>query len=240
MQEPPIYAAPYPPKKKNGCLIWGLAIGGTCLICILLMAGGGFFLFNKGKELIGCTFQFESIHRALKDYAHDHKGNLPKATTWMEDIRPYYSRQMSQIKGRGAEMLNIKESTGAYQCDQNGSVTGIAINKDLTGKKLSDQKDSAILIFETEAPSMNLAETYKERPKSTSPLIMNEHRGWITETVDGELRMGQKPFRSRVGGSGFVEIETHSGSSSDDSQADNDEKGGAMAKPGKAPKKGGE
>lgn len=241
MQEPPIYAASYPPKKKNGCLIWGLIIGGTCLVCILLTFGGGLFLFNKGKEVAGCTFQFESIHSALQEYAHEHKGALPKATTWMEDIRPYYSRQIGQIKGRGAEILNIKESAGAYQCEQNGTTTGIALNKDLAGKKLSDQKDSAILIFETEAPAMNLAETFKERPKATSPLIMNEHRGWITETVDGDLRMGQKPFRSRVGGGSFrVDTYDEPKTSGKNSSEGDDDKGDTMSKPAKASKKGGE
>lgn len=193
MEAPPSYS-PQPKKSKTGLII-GLVLGGIVLCCLLpigVVAGLGFYGVGKMKGMVACAAGFTDLQQALRDYADEHDGKLPKATTWMEDVRPYYAKRMAR-HGKEAGPFSFMPAEGVFSCtDENGVKTGIAYNTDVSGKAIKALKDprSTVLIFETESASPNLAEKYKAREKANSPKFMGNHRGWMYANVEGDPHTG--------------------------------------------------
>lgn len=189
---PPYYAGA--PKKSNTTTVVFIVLG-VCAVCCILgalaLGGAGWFAFNKGKGLIGCAMGFDEARQATLAYAEAHKGMLPKAETWQDDITPYFVKIAEKQAGE-RKMLNGFEPTGEWRCQNaDGPVTGIAFNKDLAGKKLADIQDreSTILFFETPKVGKNLSEPYKRRSDDDSPKIMGQIRGWIRQPIVGDPLM---------------------------------------------------
>lgn len=192
------------PKKSNTGLIVGLVIGGVVLCCGLpigLLVGGGFWAFNKFGGFVTCGVGVTQLRSATLAYAKDHNGKLPKSETWMDDIRPYFVKEVAGEKDNPFKM----STTGAYSCKSDEGETGIAFNSALSGKEIAKIKDrtAAIVIFEIEKPSLNAAQKYKPLPESSSPVIMSgERRGWFSAPVEGAILLNGKEF-SRKSKNGF-------------------------------------
>jgi hypothetical protein len=196
-----------PPKKSNTGLIIGLVIGGIFLCCILpvgALFGGGFWLFNKAKDMGTCFIAFENVKKAVVNYASAHDGKLPKADTWQDDVRDEYRKVMIPKDQLGP--LNQMPAEGDWGCkDSNGIMSGMAFNSELSGKKIGNEV-SSVLIYETEHPSKNQHAPYKRLDPNTSPLLFGQHRGWCYVTVGGELVIDDPrrgPHSANAMGGGF-------------------------------------
>jgi hypothetical protein len=196
MDTPPPYNS-YQPKKSKTGLIVALILGGVTLCCILplLAVGGGAFWFKqKFSGLASCTITISSISTALREYADEHDGKLPKAETWQTDIAPYYEKFIN----RPNQKQNIfpparpNEPWGCKGEDE-GS-TGLAFNSDLSGKKIDDIKDQskAIVVFELPKSGMNLHEPYKPQKFDDSPMMLGKHRGWYTVKANGMMTIANR------------------------------------------------
>lgn len=200
MEAPPSYS---PPKKKmSTCLIVVI----ICAVLGLLCCGGGgaffYFLFNKGKDMVACGQGFEDLQNSVFDYTEAHGGKLPKATTWMDDIRPYYAKRLGKKKDE-AKVLNFMPAQGTFQCSRGGSSTAIVYNVDLSGKALKAIKDpeGTIMLFESSvAPAPNIAQKYEPLPDTTSPEIMGKHVGWFRAPVSGSVELGRATYKSGING----------------------------------------
>ena len=175
-------------------MIVGLIFGGIFLCCLLpigLVAGLGLFAFGKVKDTAACGLAMGRIQRAMILYSKDHEGKLPKAATWMDDIRPYYRKAQARTKDTDKVFGSMPDGE-PFACTTDGVKTGIAFNKDLSGKKVSDIKDpmETVLVFETTNLQANLSETFKEPDFSLSPKVFGKHRGWMKATVAGNPKTG--------------------------------------------------
>ena len=190
METPP----PYMPrqKSKTNAIVWWI-VGAVAFCCVLpgvFLGGAAFWGVGKVKNFAGCMFQFQDVQKGILKYASEHKGKLPNAKTWQDDVRKDYIASM-----RPQEQLGpFKESdpNGIWGCtDDNQQMTGIAFNSELSGKNIKDIKDqtAAILIFETQRAEMNLADKYQALDFEKSPLIFNKHRGWLVSPVSGQSYM---------------------------------------------------
>jgi hypothetical protein len=194
MEAPPPYMAP-PRKSKTGLII-GLILGGVVLCCVLPIGGLfglGFWGLGKMKGTIGCSAAFSDLQNAFQDYADAHDGKLPKATTWMDDVRPFYREHLNS-HGAKAGPFDFMPAEGTFQCTtENEGHTGIAYNTDVAGKAIKDIKKprETILIYETQTPSANLAKKYTAQDDSTSPKFMGQPRGWMTAPVQGKPNTGK-------------------------------------------------
>ena len=200
MEGPPPFSAPV--KKKNTGLIIALVIGGIALCCIgpmLLVAGGGFFFFNKGKDLIACGQSIGFMRAAVIDYAKANGGKLPQADKWVDQVRPYYKKRVSNLKDE-QKMFGAASAEGDWGCSAEGTRTGIAFNTALSGKTLASITDkSTVLLFETTSTGANLNQLFKPLPENTSPKIMGNPRGWFTAPLEGKIKAGKGTFSSEGG-----------------------------------------
>lgn len=189
---PPYYAGA--PKKSNTTTVVFIVLG-VCAVCCILgvlgIGGAAWFGFTKGKGLIGCAIGFEEARQATFAYAQAHKGMLPKAETWQDDIRPYFAK----VAAKNADernMLGGFKPQGDWVCQNaDGPTTGIAFNSSLAGKKLAEipDKDQTILFFEVPKTGANLHEPYVERSDDDSPKLMGKPRGWINMAVEGDAKI---------------------------------------------------
>jgi len=208
MEAPPSYS---PPKKKmSTCLIVVI----ICAVLGLLCCGGGGILgylgFGKIKDIAACGQGFQSLQQSLFDYTDAHGGKLPKATTWMDDIRPYYVKRAAAHKEE-AKIFGSVPTEGIYTCTRNGQVTAIVYNSDLSGKELKKIKDpeGTVLIFESNvAPALNVAQKYSPLPDATSPETFGKHAGWFLAHASGEVQLGKAPYNA--GNSNGFRVETRS------------------------------
>lgn len=208
MESPPYL----PPQKKSNYWVW-IILGGVLFCCILpiaLLGGGLFWGFNQIKGTGACVFNFQDAQKAVLLYANEHGGKLPSAATWQDDVREDFRKSMMPKNQMGP--FEEMSPDGDWGCKEpNGTMTGMAFNSDLSGKKLNDIKDqvSTIMIFETEHPAKNLHEKYHSRSFETSPKIMGGNpRGWMEVPVNGQMMMigqnGQRvPVNTGPRGSGF-------------------------------------
>ncbi len=190
METPPPYAPPR--KKSNTGLIIALVLGGIAVCCIGgvgLLIGGGFLMFNKVKGFANCAISYEEVRQAVDAYTKDHNGTLPKAETWQDDVKPYLTQV--NIKKEDLGPFERLKPEGDWGCKQDdGTVTGMAYNDTVSGKKLTEIQDpySTVMIFEVEKAGRNLHEQYKPRGTENSPKIFGEHRGWFEMPVIGKAR----------------------------------------------------
>jgi len=215
MEAPPPYVT-QKPKKTSGLVI-GLVIAAVALCCcgpLALLGGGYFFGMNVGNQVIPCSLAFTNVSKALKDYANDHGGKLPKAETWMDDVRSYYKKEAEKKTGLP---FKVMPAEGDWGCTTGDQRTGITFNSSLAGKKLDSIKDKDTpLVFETPTIAANSHAPYKELDISKSPKynIMGKtpNRGWYVSTVGGDTyaigENGQKIRFSNSGGPGGFQVKT--------------------------------
>lgn len=206
---PPPFTPPAPaqPKKSRTGLIIGItiiAVVGGCVLMVGLMAYMFTGFWGKMTPSIGCAIAFEGARDALLEYAAEHDGALPNAESWQDDIRELMRRRLKEEADVPFD-LKIMDPDGDWGCfkDDGKSMTGMAFNSALSGKKLAEISDPATiyLVFEIESPRPNAHEEYKARDNATSPKFMGTPRGWIKVPVKGEgdfgaLSENEGPFRN--------------------------------------------
>lgn len=187
-----------PPKKKsNTGLIVGLIIGGVFLCCIgpaALLVGGGFWIFNKGKGIMQCTYAFRDVRDGLRLYAADHAGKLPEADKWQDEVAPYYDKVLAQTNDKDKQFIGIMPSGGMWGCDDgSGGRTGMALNDEIAGKELSSlESSSTVVLFEIERATRNAHEKYSSKPETAAPKILGSPRGWFLIRMGGEPKLMAK------------------------------------------------
>lgn len=138
--------------------------------------------------LASCELRFAQARDAMLLYAQDHAGRLPIAANWQDAIEPYIAktaRKTEEFAGMKIEPLVEGEDWGCTTPE--GKSTGMAFNKKLSGKKLTEIEDQrgTILLFEVPEPKRNAADDYAPLPNSTSPTFMGQPRGWAKQPVEG-------------------------------------------------------
>lgn len=170
-------------------------IGVPCLV-------GGYFIFNllkDGMKMMGdtlmpavsCAMNFDYVHQATTQYTADHDGKLPGAN-WQSDIEPYYRKLSAKMGKESVEMMGTKlemksfPKDGEWSCTQMDVTTGIALNKAIVGKKMSEIADKSVaMYFETEKPGKNLVLDYKTPEAAKAPKMMGKSRDWLRVNLDG-------------------------------------------------------
>ena len=157
----------------------------------MVIGGIGFWGFGKLKGFAGCMFVYKDVRTGLLKYADEHGGKLPKAETWQDDVREDYRQSMTPKDKLGP--IEEPSPDGDWGCKlPDGTMTGMAFNSELSGKKVSDIADqvSTIMIFETEHAGKNLHEKFKARPFETSPIMIGStRRGWMQAPVSGKPKV---------------------------------------------------
>lgn len=174
-----------------------MVIAGVIFCCgvpALLIGGAGFFGFNKVKDVVVCEMAFEDIRAATLAYAESNGGKLPDADKWMDQVRPFYVKQMDSSKEENP--FGVMPADGVWGCPGEQGPTGIAYNRALSGKNLSEIKDKAatIVIFEIGKPEANKSADFEKQDNATSPKIFGESRGWFTAPIEGEVMAGDNEF----------------------------------------------
>lgn len=194
METPPPYNAP---RKSGGSKLWIwilLGVGFCCILPIGLFAGGGLWLWNNTKGLVGCTINFGAVKEGMNKYVAAHDGKLPNKDTWQTDIAPYVQESLNKI-GKDMGPFKAMSGSGDWGCSEGETLTtGMAFNADLSGKKLGDVKDrSTALVFETTNVGKNLSAPYKPLDPKLSPKAASQPRGWLFISVGGDLMIhGEK------------------------------------------------
>lgn len=203
------------PKSGNKTLlIILLVIGIPCLLVIILGIVGGFACYNLMKNTVmplgSCMVAYEEVQKSFEAYAKDHDGRLPKAETWEDDIRPYYAK-MDMTHSEKDEFVGLKIEkmplNGPWGCKVNEKeTTGMAFNKDLSGKKLADiqNKDSVVLIFEVPKSGKNLNMPYQPRSSADAPRLFGQPRGWMYIMLSG--RNPYSNSNSKIGSKNVPEM----------------------------------
>ena len=172
------------------------------------------------KPGLSCVVNFEYVRNAIVAYANDHKGKLPKAETWQDDIKSYYTKET--LKEKNDNPFDSLNPEGNWECKSSGNkVTGFAFNSDLSGKNLSDIKDpeGTIVVFEVPESGRNLHQSYTPRSKYDSPKIFGSERGWIAMPLTGSAHGLPKNINVNVNGKDYSPSDSSNsgdtGSSSD-------------------------
>lgn len=193
MQTPPPFSPPGNPPRKSNTALWIVLI---VVLCVVIPCGGlvalGFFGMNWFGKTLGpmarCAILFEGVRNSVEMYTKEHDGTLPKAETWQDDVKPYYAKWRDR-EGKDMGPFTPPSADGEWACEIEGRKTGLAFNSKLSGKKWEeiDQRRTTILIYEVETVMRNANGPYKERPKSSSPKLMGNPRGWIEIPVEGSV-----------------------------------------------------
>lgn len=197
-------------KKDNTGLIIMVVIAvivGACLLIGGAVAFFGWTAFKNVTPTVGCLMNYEVVHKALKEYATEHEGKLPPASSWQDELRPYVKKAMNKIKSESegmGDMFKLMDADKPWGCDLgNGQKSGMAFNSDYSARAVDsiESKSTTVLIFETpDAPAANLNKPYQRLDPQTSPSIMGQARGWgiITwEDADMDTPSGSN-FRTRT------------------------------------------
>lgn len=192
METPPSYA---PPKKKsNTGLIIGLVLGGIAICCVggvALLGFGGLKLFQGAAPMVECMMNYSVVQRAMQDYADANGGKLPAAANWQSDLKPYVEKAIVNFK-KEAGPFKPMDPNGEWGCTAGGTKTGMAYNTEAAGKTMEDVRGKALVtVFESTQTGRNLALKYEELPRSASPKIFGNPRGWI-KIEGGRVRMDDK------------------------------------------------
>lgn len=202
---PPNYSAA-PPKKTNRNLILIIILICIGVPCIGVIVAGifAFRIWNTMTPTMGCLTSITLIGKGVTQYAREHKGLLPKADTWQDDVRPYYQRYAE----RGKAPFDMMPPNGDWTCapsTKGGKSTGVAFNTDLSGKKLADieNPDIVALVFEVPEIGRNLHRPYKRLSEESSPSFMGSHRGWIWIDAAGSMHGMKNSSGVRISGDDF-------------------------------------
>jgi hypothetical protein len=209
-----MYPPASPRRSSNSTLkivlILTLVVVLPCIALILF----GVFAVRAGMGLVrdqfgpiaSCDLRFVQARDALLLYAGDHGGRLPLAANWQDALAPYiFQAQAGQPGAADAEkMFGIEflPRDGDWGCQlPEGGMTGMAFNKELSGKQLAEITDrrGTIVLFEIPEPRRNAAGSYVPKPAADSPRFMGTPRGWARIGLEGDTGlMGEGGREARL------------------------------------------
>jgi hypothetical protein len=179
-------------------IVLAVLVGG----CILLVGMGAWFGMmgiNMVKPLVGCEVTFEALHESIKEYAEEHKGKLPSAEKWQDEMKPYLAKNLgAQVKKVNEEgvgwimkVMDVEKDWGCYYPNSE-KMTGIAFNSALSGKKVDDieSKSTTVILFEIKSPQKNATQKFERLNPDESPKIGDDARGWYEVTWEGSSSTG--------------------------------------------------
>lgn len=208
MESPPQF--PGAPKKSNT----GLILGGIALAVVVCCCGvcgvGGYFgknLMQDAGGIVGCSASIEMHRDALLAYAAKHGGKMPAAAKWQDELKPFL-KSNPDLKGAPFE---IPTADDAF-CDKKAG-TSLTLNTAVAGKSVEGLKKAGdpVVLFEAPGTGRNRAGAWSEPDFNASPSVMNKHRGWLRQTLEGEPEIkGERGQRApvSVGSGGAVNIKT--------------------------------
>lgn len=185
MEAPPPYMPPK--RKRNTALIVWLIIGGVVLCCVLPI--GALFIFGPGLfknavSFAGCAASMVEIRDSIRDYAIDHKGKLPPAETWQDDVRPYYQKRVAVSHQKGIPMIPAE---GQWACKVGGQRYGVGYNDEVAAKdELAVEKSRDVVLFQMRTVTDNAHSKYEPQSPEGAPNIMFGARGWLLIRIQGD------------------------------------------------------
>jgi hypothetical protein len=209
-----------PRRNRTSTIVW--VIIGVAACCCLCLVGGFFMAGNWVKGMAfpfaACGMNLQQLRDATLDYAKDHKGKLPDAGKWKQEIWSYYEKRPPVARGSNGQFTRLTQD-GDWGCSVQGqSDTVFVYNSDLSGKKVDDVKDKYdTRVFFEAPPGSPTAAPYKSQNPATAPaIIMGKSRGWFDISLEGDPMLnppgGQRtPIHLQsTGGGGGIEINTPS------------------------------
>lgn len=215
MSPPPFQPGVGSRKTSNPTQTILIILGVLALFCCVACGSCAFMgksVMDQVMPTAKCAMVAEALSEASKEYAKEHDGKMPTADGWIEELAPYYKKQVADITTRDGEKLSDNPFVGSMfpdptlkgpvQCvNTDASKTELVYNSDLSGVIEKEIKDasSTPLFFEVNKCWPNKALPGKDRPTGKGPKIMNEAREWMVMYVDGEMKTsGGKRFRVRA------------------------------------------
>lgn len=179
------------PQRSSNKTLW-IVLSVVLGLCCLLLIGGGWFLWSAAKQAIplaSCAIKMDDVRTAVKMYADDHGGTLPKAETWEDDIQPEIAKVASASTKEKNPFGTIAPGE-PLGCKFDDRMTGIYFNSDLSGKKLSEVQDkfTTVLLFQAKDQTKNGHDTYK--PGNNAGIkIFGQEIGGIIIPVEGDSNL---------------------------------------------------
>lgn len=204
-QVPPAPKAPATSGANKACLIAVCCVLAMCAVMIFVFIAFTKSVFGEVTQTFSCMGMFEMTDNSLRAYAMDHKGKLPNAETWQDDIAPYYQRLYAKVRSEKLPSSMLPPSPGEpLQCVWGKRTTGVAFNVELSGKEIAklQNPEKTPVIFEVDRTGTNLALPYSEKPKTKAPKVMYNDRDWIVYFVKGN----KNPFESSSSSSSSFEL----------------------------------
>jgi hypothetical protein len=129
------------------------------------------------------------LNFALRRFA-EKNGRAPNAESWQQELAPFV-RNSEGIETPFLKVpaINLEEP---LRCNPENPETGIAFNKNLSGRPWNDIPGDTATFFEWPKVEMNLSVPFKELPESESPKLVGTPRGWVIMTKF-EAEMGTVP-----------------------------------------------
>lgn len=214
---PPFQVQQAPPRSGGGnkACIW-VAVGLVVCCVVLIGLAAVFFKTMMGTVTpsVGCMATLDGAADALHAYAADHNGKYPAAETWMDDIQPYYEKQVEEFKDAPEFVRGMAPAAADSElgCDwSKGVVTGVSYNSSLAGKVRSDipNPTTTPLVYEVPTAARNQHAPYTGPPATAPPGAFGNPRDWAIHYVEGDNDFGMDSSGSGISvksGSGKIEV----------------------------------
>ena len=216
MSPPPFQPGVGSRKSSNPTQTILIILGVLALFCCVACGSCAFMgkgLMDQVMPTAKCALVAEALKDATQDYVKDHDGKMPTAENWIEELAPYYKKQVAALTSKDGEDLKDNPFVGGMFPDPtlkgpvpcvmtDASKTELVYNADLSGVIEKEIKDasSTPLFFEVNQSWPNKSLPAKDRPTGKGPKIMNEARDWMVMYVDGDMKTsGGKSFKVRTG-----------------------------------------
>lgn len=176
------------PQRSSNKTLW-IVLSVVLGLCCLLLIGGGWFLWSAAKQAIplaSCSIKMQDVRTAVKMYADDNGGTLPKAETWEDDIQSQLGK-VASMSSKEKNPFGTVVPGETLGCKFDDRMTGIYFNDEVSGKKLSDVPDkfTTVLLFQAKDQKKNGHGKYD--PTSNAGIkIFGQEIGGIVVPLEGD------------------------------------------------------
>lgn len=243
MQPPPFnpYEQSSKKSKKSPWVIVFVILGILLVCCGLPVIGAGVFgakAFKGAMKMGGCIANTDRMAEALRKYAENNNGKLPKASEWQVSLAKYFPAVTEDMK---QAPMDFWSAEGEWSCSEGDGKTGFAFNSKMSEKSIKGLKlgEANVAIFETNEVKKNNHSEYKPLDFKLSPLVLggmsgtvDEHRGWMIVDASGDTyfigkdgkptKTSMNKYKVKASG-GPIQV----GASGETNQAESDSKEGS-------------